>query len=136
MQGRSGLAGVIGVVALVALTTVGCGDDDGGESSNDPASETTAADAADDAKNDDLSLEMIATEQEDAFLFEDEELLEVWDPQANKDQSEVRRRTLPMVPESQYSVTYAIQDTCPRRSRFGLRRGCRFRSSPGVGSFR
>ena len=39
-----------------------------------------AADAADDAKNDDLSLEMIATEQEDAFLFEDEELLEVWDP--------------------------------------------------------
>ena len=39
-----------------------------------------ASDVADDAKNDDLSLEMIATEQEDAFLFEDEELLEVWDP--------------------------------------------------------
>ena len=28
----------------------------------------------------DLSLEMLATEEEDAFLFEDEDILEVWDP--------------------------------------------------------
>jgi phospholipid-binding lipoprotein MlaA len=39
-----------------------------------------AQDSAAEAENADLSLEMIATEEEDAFLFEDEELLEVWDP--------------------------------------------------------
>ena len=39
-----------------------------------------AQDTAAEDENADLSLEMIATEEEDAFLFEDEELIEVWDP--------------------------------------------------------
>ena len=37
-------------------------------------------DAAGEPENSDLSLEIIATEEEDAFLFDDEEILEVWDP--------------------------------------------------------
>ena len=39
-----------------------------------------AQDSAGEAANADLSMEMTATEEEDAFLFEDEEILEVWDP--------------------------------------------------------
>ena len=35
---------------------------------------------AGDAEADDLPLDMTMTAEDDAFLFEDEEILEVWDP--------------------------------------------------------